>query len=254
MCYTSEAHPPIPVLSGAAIDVRQVTLKSADGTPFGAHAAMAPGSGGPGMVILPDIRGLHKFYMELADRFAERGISAVAFDYFGRTAPIGVRGDDFPYQEHVAKTKVTQIAQDVAAVAAFLKQGQANAKRPLFTVGFCFGGSNSWLQGMEGHGLKGVIGFYGNPTRKGRDGSRAVIERVAELKCPLLGLMGGADQGIPAEEVEKFRKALQTADKKADIHVYSGAPHSFFDRTFKEHAAASADAWNRVLAFVKANG
>ncbi len=65
--------------------------------------------------------------------------------------------------------------------------------------------------------------------------------------------MGGADQGIPQEQVEELRTALQNAGVEHEIVVYPGAPHSFFDRSYDEHAAASADAWKRVLAFVRAH-
>ncbi len=253
MCYDKDARPPIPVIGGGAIATEDLTLTASDGTTFAAYAAVGPGVGGPAVVILPDVRGLHKFYEELADRFAERGIAAVAIDYFGRTAGVAKRADDFVFADHVAKTKTSQIALDVAAAAAWLRQGKGNANRAMFTLGFCFGGSNSWYQAMAGHRLSGAIGFYGHPTRAARDGGPSVTERVTEIRCPILGLMGGADQGIPAEEVEKFRSALKTAGKHADIHIYPGTPHSFFDRRFVEHASASDDAWKRALAFIEAN-
>ncbi len=123
----------------------------------------------------------------------------------------------------------------------------------MFTVGFCFGGSNSWLQAAGGHGLAGAIGFYGNPTRDGRDGSPPVIDRAREFECPILGLMGGDDPGIPVEEVQRYRKALTEAGIEHDIQIYDGAPHSFFDRRYEEHAEASADAWERVLTFIQSH-
>lgn len=247
MCHDLDSHPPIPAISGAAVDKQELVLQSADGTKFAAYAALTPGSSGPAVVILPDIRGLHRFYKELADRFAEIGVAAMAIDYFGRTAGIATRLDDFDWQTHVAQTKGPQIVQDVGAAVALLRKG--NAKRPIFTVGFCFGGSNSWMQGMADHGLNGVIGFYGGISRPGRDGGKPVIERVTELKAPLLALMGGADQGIPVEDVKRF----EAAGRKAEVVLYPNAPHSFFDRRFVEFADASADAWKRVQAFIKAN-
>ena len=233
------------------MDTASITLTSQDGTKFSAYSATPAGSARAGIIVLPDVRGLHSYYTELADRFAERGIAAIALDYFGRTADLGLRNDDFPWQEHVAQTKVPQIAQGVAAAAASLRQGNPQLK--LFTIGFCFGGSASWFQGMEDHGLSGVIGFYGQPTNKARDGSPSPAERAAQLRCPLLALMAGDDPHIPVSEVEKFRVALTAANKQHAIHIYPDTPHSFFDRTYKEHAAASADAWDKVLAFIKQN-
>jgi carboxymethylenebutenolidase len=120
----------------------------------------------------------------------------------------------------------------------------------VFSVGFCFGGRNSWLAAASGHGLAGSIGFYGRPG-PGRDGSAGPAQRAAELKAPILALMGGADEGIPVEDVRAFERALEEAGVEHEIAIYDGAPHSFFDRKFEEFADASADAWDRTLAFVE---
>ena len=73
------------------------------------------------------------------------------------------------------------------------------------------------------------------------------------MKAPILGLMGGADQGIPQEQVDELKKALAAAGVEHEIVVYPGAPHSFFDRHYEEHAGASADAWKRCLEFVRSH-
>jgi carboxymethylenebutenolidase len=253
MCFDSKARPPIAPIAGGAMDTRDFTLSSADGTTFGAFAARATQPSGAGVVILPDIRGLHTYYKELAVRCAEHGLDAVAFDYFGRTAGVGDRGDAFDWQPHVAQTRSNQIRDDVAAAVAYLRSAEGGAPAAIVTIGFCFGGSQSWLQAANGHGLAGAVGFYGRPLGPTRDGSPAPIERVAEFACPILALFGGADQGIPAEAVAQFDAALTKAGKPHQFHTYPGAPHSFFDRHFAQHADASADAWRRILAFIREN-
>ena len=121
--------------------------------------------------------------------------------------------------------------------------------RSIYTVGFCFGGRHSWLSAGGGHDLAGAIGFYGRPGL-GRDGSIGPTQRAAELKAPILALMGGADEGIPVDVVQEFEHALEEAGVEREIVIYDGAPHSFFDRKFEQFADASEDAWERVLAFV----
>src|SRR5436190_8372147 len=101
MCFDSDSLPPIPVLSGAAVSHDELVLEAADGNRFAAFAATPDEPGATGVVVLPDVRGLYRFYEELALRFAERGYAAVAFDYFGRTAGVAKRGDDFEYREQV---------------------------------------------------------------------------------------------------------------------------------------------------------
>src|ERR1700692_885853 len=97
MCFDSDSLPPIPVISGAAVSHDDLVLEAADGNPFAAVAASPEEPGATGIVILPDVRGLYRFYEELALRFAERGHAAVAFDYFGRTGGAEKRGEDFDY-------------------------------------------------------------------------------------------------------------------------------------------------------------
>ena len=97
MCYSDDARPPLPPIGGAAADQGDMTLTTRDGIEFMAYFARASRPTGAGMVVLPDVRGLHHFYKELAQRFAEAGIDAVAIDYFGRTAGMGDRSESFEY-------------------------------------------------------------------------------------------------------------------------------------------------------------
>src|SRR6058998_1270430 len=134
MCFELDSLPPVPRISGAAVSHDDLVLEASDGNRFAAFAAAPDEPGRAGVVVLPDVRGLYHFYEELALRFAERGIAAVAIDYFGRTAGVGKRDDDFPYMEHVAQTTPEGIQADVRAAVEHLR-GSVTA---IFTVGFCF--------------------------------------------------------------------------------------------------------------------
>ena len=250
MCFELDSLPPVPVVSGAAIEHRDLELVSSDGAHFAAFAAIPDDPTGAGVVVLPDVRGLYRFYEELALRFAERGIAAVAIDYFGRTAGVAKRGDDFPYMEHVDQTTAQGIQADVRAAVEHLRSSEGGSCRAVFTVGFCFGGRNSWLAAAGGHQLAGAIGFYGRPG-EGRDGSPGPAQRATELDAPILALMGGADEAIPPSDVAAFEQALGEAGVEREVVTYDGAPHSFFDRKQEEFADASADAWRRVLDFIE---
>jgi carboxymethylenebutenolidase len=232
-------------------------LEAADGNKFAAFAARAENPSGAGMVVLPDVRGLFTFYEELGLRFAEQGINAVVIDYFGRTAGVGKRNDpNWNFMEHVMKTHPDTIAADTAAAVAYLRSPAGGSCTSVFTVGFCFGGSNSWNQAAAGHRLAGAIGFYGHPGRViqdmmgGKSGLPNTIDRVPDMDCPVMGLQAGADQMITQADTDAFKAALDRQGITNEFKTYEGAPHSFFDRTYEEHAAASADAWQRVLAFV----
>ena len=246
MCFDTDSSPPIPVIAGAAVSHDDVVLRAADGNELAAFMATPDGESRACVVILPDVRGLYRFYEELARRFAERGYPALAFDYFGRTAGTEKRDDDFEYMPHVRKTTPTGVQADVAACVQRLRTDGVSA---VFTVGFCFGGRNSWLASASGHDLAGSIGFYGRPG-PGNDGTPGPIQRAGDMKAPILALQGGDDPGIPVEDSQELDQALSEAGVEHEVVIYEGAPHSFFDRKYEEFAADSVDAWNRVLAFL----
>src|SRR5947207_15866698 len=132
MCFELDSVPPIPALSGAAVAHEDLVLEAEDGNRFAAFAALPDESAHVGVVILPDVRGLYRFYEELALRFAERGYAAVAFDYFGRPAGVGKRGEDFEYMPHVQAATPEGIQADVAAAVDWLRM-RAGAES-VFTV------------------------------------------------------------------------------------------------------------------------
>jgi len=243
MCYSDDARPPLPPIGGAAADQGDMTLTARDGTKFMAYFARASEPTGAGMVVMPDVRGLHHFYKELAQRFAEAGIDSVAIDYFGRTAGIGDRSESFVFMPHVEKTTQEDIAADVAAAIVYLRSKDGGAVKSVFTTGFCFGGSSSWNQSALQPDLDGAIGFYGRPPRS--------EPYVSKMKAPLLMLVAGADAATPMEVFNAFDKELTQAKVPHEVHVYEAAPHSFFDRTSAQWKDASEDAWRRILAFVK---
>jgi carboxymethylenebutenolidase len=255
MCYQASARPPLPPIAGGAgaADGRELVLTSADGTRFSAYTATAEQPGGPAIVILPDVRGLHAFYQDLAVRFAEAGVHATAFDYFGRTAGVGVRDDEFEYMQHVERTRPDTIAADVAAVVAHVRSLEGGAAHAVFTVGFCFGGRNSFNQAARGHDLAGVIGFYGRVAEREPGDDNAPVLLAKGYESPVLGLFGGADPSITPEDVQAFRQALDSAGVPNQVVAYDGAPHSFFDRSFAQYHEESDDAWRRVLGFIRAN-
>jgi carboxymethylenebutenolidase len=250
VCYETTARPPFPPVAGGAATGESITLKASDGNEFAAFAARSEKDAAPGIVILPDVRGLHAFYEDLALRFAEAGVHAVAFDYFGRTAGVGRRDDDFDFWPEVMKTHPDTIALDVAATVDKVREIGAKA---VFTVGFCFGGRNSFNQAARGHGLAGVIGFYGRVGQGNEEDTDAPTVRAKSYEAPVLGMFGGTDQMITADEIEGFGRALDEAGVANDLKIYDGAPHSFFDRAFDQFKDECDDSWRRILSFIEGN-
>jgi carboxymethylenebutenolidase len=246
MCHDHDSRPPAPPRSGDVAERGTLTLTSADGTAFSAAYAAPAQEPGVGVVVLPDIRGLHPYYVALAERFAEAGLAAVAIDYFGRTAGLaggesgtGVREADFDWQSHIPQTRPESIDADVAAAITYLR-GRTRADLPVITVGFCFGGSHSWRQAGGDLDLAGCAGFYGRPAMVG--------DAAQHARKPTLMLIAGADQATPVEDQLALAETMRSAGAEVETAVYDGAPHSFFDRAFGEWEEACADAWRRILA------
>lgn len=250
MCFSTDARPPLPPIRGAALDARDLALTSRDRTEFAAYAARADAPSGAGIVIVPDVRGLHPYYEELALRFAEAGVHAIAFDYYARTAGGTKRGEDFDPQPHVLELDPRRVNDDVAAAVAYLRSPDGGAPQRTYTIGFCLGGRISLLQAAAGLELDGVIGFYPWPTGEHRSGLPAPADEAPRFGCAVLTLYGGADAGITADARDAFARALEDAGIEHRSATYPDAPHSFFDRKAADFAEASADSWDRVLDFV----
>jgi carboxymethylenebutenolidase len=251
MCFDLDSRPPIVPIAGASLDSNELTLATADGNQFRAFRARAASPSGAGIIVLPDVRGLHPFFEELALRFAENGVDALAIDYFGRTAGLGRREDDFEYMPHVQRTTWAGVSSDVRAAAEHLRTQDEGRIDALFAVGFCFGGRLAFLTSTLGLDLAGSIGFYGFPGGPGRSDIPAPLDMVDQIRNPILGLFGGADTAIPPDTIAQFDAALSSAGIDHRLVSYEGAPHSFFDRKADEFADASARAWEETLTFIR---
>ncbi len=248
MCFDDDARPPLPVLENTGATGTEIELTAEDGAKFLGYLAEPGDEALSQVVILPDVRGLHQFYVELAMRFAESGTRALAIDYFGRTAENNDRTEPFDFMSHVQQMTPETFGYDLRAAIGRIREG--NERVPTFTVGFCMGGSLSFWAGTQGHDLNGVAGFYAGLSRT-MGAVTPVLDWADSIRGPVLGLFGGADQGIPVEQVNELESKLEAAAVPHEIVIYPDAPHSFFDRRATEFAAASADAWNRVQGFIR---
>ena len=254
MCFDLDSRPPIVPIAGGALDSERLILTASDGARFAAFRARATTPSGAGIVVLPDVRGLHPYYEELALRFAEHGIDAIAIDYFGRTAFDEPRDDTFEYMPHVGQTTWAGLSADIRAASDALRSSDGGGSvRSLFATGFCMGGRLAFLASTLGLGTAGVIGFYGWPTGPARNDTPAPADVASTMEGSVLGLFGGADQGISAAIIAEFEAALAAADVDHRLVTYPGAPHSFFDKKASEFADASAAAWDDTLGFIAAH-
>jgi carboxymethylenebutenolidase len=251
MCHDPASHPPTFGTPGVAVaSAVPLVLTSEDGTRVGAFRATPAEVRGASVLVLPDNRGLSAFYEELCVRLAEQGHPALAIDYFGRGDGAEPRSRDagFPFMEHLFRlTRETLFADIRAGIAALrVEPGTAVA-----ALGFCFGGRQAFLTADPGFGVRAAIGFYGFPDEL--SGAPGPTQLAAGFTAPVLGLFGGADPGITAGHLAAFDAAL--GGVRHEIVTYPGMPHSFFDIPGDDpdglRARACADAWRRVLDFLR---
>ncbi len=242
MCFTSDQRPPDPPITSEVGDHGSLVLTAADGNRFSAFEAVPVTRRGASLVLLPDIRGMHAFYTDLALCFAQTGIDTVALDPYGRSAGLTVRDDDFEAMPHAKALTPEGLLADARVAASRLRE---RSEDPVFTLGFCMFGGQSWRLAATDLHPAGSMGFYGRPS--------SVTDVLADLSAPLLILAAGADQATSAAENAAFVSALDAAEKTHDYVVYEGAPHSFFDRSFDQWQAECTDAWIRMLGFIDRN-
>jgi carboxymethylenebutenolidase len=251
VCFEPSARPPEPPRTGLHRETERLTLVADDGNELAATLATSTSPTAPGVVVVPDVRGLHPYYEALAEALAGAGVHALAIDFYGRTAAASHRDEGFDWEPHRAAVTDAGVRVDVRAGCEELRRRGAGA---VYVLGFCFGGRAAFMQATE-QGVAGVVGFYGWPAREEEGGSSPLREaREGRIVAPVLALYGGADDKIPDADIEAFYAALHDAHVLEETVVYDGAPHSFFDRSMEEHAEACEDAWRRVLGFLQQVG
>ncbi len=194
----------------------------------------------PGVVVLHEWWGLNGQIKGVADRLAREGFLAIVPDlYRGKVADTAELAHEL--MRALDEDRAVAI---VRAAAAYLREEGSAAERPVGTIGFCMGGSLSLSAALAIPEIRAAVIYYGRV--------KTSAEAVAPLGCPLLGLFGEEDRGIPVEDVRRFESALKEAGKTAEIHLYPSAGHAFFNETRPSYdRSAAADAWERTRTFLR---
>jgi carboxymethylenebutenolidase len=212
----------------------------------------------PVILVAMEVFGLHEYIKDVTRRLAKLGAFAVAPDYYFR------KGVDLTKIANTAELMPivnakpdAELMSDLDATVAWAKSEGGDTNR-LGIIGFCRGGRTVWLYSAHSGNLKAGVAFYGSlvdpPAQKGI-WPQSATESAPDVKAPVLGLYGEADQGIPVAQVEAMKAALQAAGKKAEFQIYPGAPHGFHADYRPSYRKEAADeAWRRLSAWFKSNG
>jgi len=222
-----------------------------------AYRAM-PAAGGPFATILVvhEIFGVHEHIKDICRRLAKAGYFAVAPALYAREGDVAGKTDIKEIIPIVRKVPESQVASDLDATAAWAKStGKADPSR-LGITGFCWGGRQVWLYAGHNPNLKAAVAWYG-PLQFPKSDNTPInpVDEVKQMNAPVLGLYGGADEGIPAPQIDAMRAAIKAAGKSSEIVVYPDTPHAFnADYRSSYRPKEARDGWARMIAWFKKNG
>lgn len=226
---------PRPVVAAAQLDGSDLVSISETDRLRG-YLAEAPGST-IGVVVIQEWWGLNDNIRQIADRFAEAGMLALAPDLYHGV----VTSEPDEARKAVMELDTAQAVREIQAAVDYLHKQQGI--RGTAVVGFCMGGRLSLQMSLQGQQLGAAVAFYGRPL----DDNQA-----SQVRVPILGLYGSEDRGIPPESVHAMQRQIEAAGVPNEFHVYDGAGHAFFNDTRASyHQAAAADAWQRTLDWIR---
>ncbi len=222
-----------------------------------AYRAMpADGRHLPVVLVVCEIFGVHEHIADVCRRFAKLGCMAIAPELFVRQGDAGSYSD-IPklVAEVVGKATDAQVHADLDAGVAWAAAHGADTRR-LGITGFCWGGRITWMYCAHNPTVKAGVAWYGRVASAHVPGAPTVLDVAAQIAPPVLGLYGGADEGIPNDGVERLRGLLRDAGRNASrIVTYPDTPHAFFaDYRPNHRPVQAADGWARCIGWMRAYG
>jgi len=208
----------------------------------------------PGLVLIPDVRGLSEHYRDVARRFATEGFFTLAVDLYSREG-----APDLPDMAAVFRWMRAlpdlRVLADLGAAVNYLA-GRTEVRRDAIGItGFCMGGQYALMAACTGQPLAACVSWYGMLRYSETDDLKPAspLDLAPGLGCPYLGLFGADDAIIPLADVEALRSTLTRARKNFELHVYPGAGHAFFNDTRPDayRPEVAATAWRRALVFLR---
>ncbi len=220
------------------------------------RAAPTRGRNFPTVLVVQEIFGVHEHIKDICRRFAKLGYLAIAPEMYARQGDVSkMTNINEIIQKVVSKVPDDQVIADIDATVAWAKKNNGDTDK-LAITGFCWGGRTVWLYAAHNPKLKAGVAWYGRIVGTTDElHPKNPIDVVKDLKAPVLGLYGGADQGIPNETVEQMQKALKDAGKPSEIKLYPDTPHGFhadYRPSYRKEQAQ--DGWKLLLEWFNKNG
>ena len=244
------------VTDSEGLTVGEVKIPVPDGEIPGYRAMPAEGGPFATVLVVQEVFGVHEHIKDICRRLAKSGYFAVAPALYARQGDVSQMTDIQDILKVVAKVPEPEVAADFDSTVAWAAgTGKADTAK-LGITGFCWGGRQVWLYCAHNPKVKAGVAWYGPLERdKSEMTPMNPIDLVPQLKVPVLGLYGGADDGIPMAQIQAMRDALKAADNPSEIVVYPDTPHGFnADYRPSYRPEQAKDGWKRLLAWFKDHG
>jgi carboxymethylenebutenolidase len=245
------------ITTGAeGLEAGEIRIPTPDGG-IPAYRAAPVGAGPfPVVLVVQEIFGVHEHIKDICRRFAKRGYLAVAPELYARQGDVSqIKDFSEIISKVVSKVPDKQVMEDLDAAVAWAGAHEGDTGR-LGVTGFCWGGRIVWLYAAHNPALKAGVAWYGR-LDAAKDDLHPLnpIDLAATLRAPVLGLYGGADQGIPSELVAAMQKKLEQEGKPSEIVLYPDAPHGFHaDYRPSYRAEQATDGWKRLMDWFQKHG
>jgi len=206
----------------------------------------------PVVLVIPEIFGMHEHIKDVTRRFAKEGFLGITFEPYAREGGVLHLTGIESVRKVADLIPDEQVMGDLDALMAYAKQHPAGRRDRIGVTGFCRGGMYTLLFAAHSREVNAAVAWYGQLRPTKTPGIRTVgpLDIAAKIQCPILGLYGKEDLGIPASDVKEMEAALKAAGKAAEFVIYPGAPHAFFaDYRPSYRPEAAKDAWGRCLAW-----
>jgi carboxymethylenebutenolidase len=206
----------------------------------------------PIVLVIPEVFGMHEHIKDVTRRFAKEGFLSLTFEPYAREGGVLHLPNIESVRKVVDLVPDERVMGDLDALAAYAIQHPAGRADRIGVTGFCRGGMYTLLFAAHGREVRAVVPWYGQlrPAKTPGIRTEGPLDIAAKINCPVLGLYGGEDLGIPVSDVKEMEAALKAAGKMAEFVIYPGAPHAFFaDYRPSYRAEAAKDAWGRCLAW-----
>lgn len=208
------------------------------------RAASVPGyfsgGGGPGVLVIHEWWGLTPHIIDVVERFAAAGFSAIAPDlYHGATAT-----DETEAATLERGLDGERVLDDLGLAIDHLID--VTGSHRVGVVGYCLGGGWSLaIAAARPDAVVAVAPYYGLPADRAVD--------LARIGAAVVGEFAELDPWYPPAAASELQATLRAAGKDATINVHRGVGHAFFNDARRDTYAAepALEAWERTLALFR---